>query len=110
MENVIELVNKCNNTYLINLRLYKSLKMQKQNLQCFFFLVFQFTIDLVATRTWLLTRKYFKLLKKNLQFTSQVIQIKPCGHHGRFFNKKQKKNLEDVNLMKCNLQISNIHD
>jgi len=35
---------------------------------------------------------------------------KPYGHHGRFFNKKQKKNLEDVNLMKCNLQISNIHD
>jgi hypothetical protein len=64
------------NTYLINLGLYKSLKIPKQN----------------------------------LQFTSQVIQIKPCGHHGRFFNKKQKTNLEDVNLMKYNLQISNIHD
>jgi hypothetical protein len=31
-----------------------------------------------------------KLLKKNLQFTSQVIQIKPCGHHGRFFNIKKE--------------------
>ncbi len=47
---------------------------------------------------------------KNLQFTSQFIQIKACGHHGKLFNKKQKKNLEDVNLMKYNLQISNIHD
>ncbi len=57
-----------------------------------------------------INKETLKLLKKNLQFTSQVIQIKPCGHHGRFFSKKQKQNLEDVNLMKYNLQISNIHD
>jgi hypothetical protein len=50
-------------------------------------------------------KEIFMLLKTNLQFTSQVIQIKPYGHHGRFFNKKKKTNLEDVNL-----QISNIHD
>jgi hypothetical protein len=31
----------------------------------------------------------FKALEENLQFTSQIIQIKSCGHHGRFFNKKQ---------------------
>jgi hypothetical protein len=55
-------------------------------------------------------KEALKLLKKNLQFTSQVIQIKPCGHHGKFFNKKQKKNLEDVNLMKYNLQRSNIYN
>jgi hypothetical protein len=57
-----------------------------------------------------LDKETLKLLKKTLQFTSQVIQIKPCGHHGKLFNKKQKQDLEDVNLMKYNLQISNIHD
>jgi hypothetical protein len=30
-----------------------------------------------------------------LQFTSQIIQIKPCGHHGRFFNKKKKKKIKN---------------
>jgi hypothetical protein len=34
-------------------------------------------------------KETLKFLKTNIQFTSQVIQIKPCGHHKRFFNKKQ---------------------
>jgi len=46
------------------------------------------------------SKEILKFLKQKLQFIPQVIQIKPCGHHGRFFNKKQKKNLEDVNLIK----------
>ncbi len=50
-------------------------------------------------------KEILKLLKTNLQFTSQVTQIKPCGYHRMFFSKKQKKNLEGVNLMKYNLQI-----
>jgi spore cortex formation protein SpoVR/YcgB (stage V sporulation) len=44
-------------------------------------------------------KETLKFLKRNLQFTSQVLQIKPCGHHGRFLNKKQFFFLEDVILM-----------
>jgi hypothetical protein len=31
-------------------------------------------------------KETLELLKTNLQFASQVIQIKPCGHNGGFFN------------------------
>jgi len=71
-------------TYLINLRLYKILCKNK---------IYNVTFLSLSIYKWLddhqdlvvNNKESLKLLKKNLQFTSQVIQIKPCGHHGRFF-------------------------
>jgi hypothetical protein len=54
-------------------------------------------------------KETLKFLKRNLQFTSQVLQIKPCGHHGRFLNKKQFF-FGRCHFNEYNLQISNIHD
>jgi len=62
----------------------------------------------VATRTLVVNnKKTLKLLKKKLQFTSQVIQIKPPWE---VLQQKEGFFFKDVNLMKYNLQKSNIHD
>jgi hypothetical protein len=68
------------------------------------------TFYILGAQVYQLRQGNFKSLEEKFTITSQVIKIKPCGHHEKLFNKKQKKNLEDVNLMKYNLQISNIHD